>query len=404
MPSTAAPNARASRTNSKDKKEPNANRKRSGSALGKVSKRVKGFEPESPSLTDDALIPTYDASLKKLEAFRHSDSSSYTDHQDIFPAYPKARVNNQPAVIPSAKGPEQKESLADDPEPWLLDSDPFEFVDLGNNGNGTGFENQQSGVGKTEWNSLSSETSYLRPNHKTTIAETLPKNRSSSERDPFSDLEDADFAALDSPAQQVLPHWPKPSTRLPNPPLPRLAPSRRPIVRLPFPEPVQARSLVHGISAATVLRTCFRVGEALRAGSRAVHDADDVVIELFARVASSVRKGTGGQEAASSSSLPSSSSAALSSPPVTSGRQDFTFMDLFHDRPPHLKGVYDLWKGSELWEAESREFLGARSEPVLCRCVGKMKRYGKGLLLTVFSVRRVSWGDVDHAKVIVCGP
>ena len=79
-------------------------------------------------------------------------------------------------------------------------------------------------------------------------------------------------------------------------------------------------------------------------------------------------------------------------------------MDLFHDRPPYLKGVYDLWKGSELWDAESREFLSAGGEPVLCRCVGKMKRDGKGLLLTVFSVRRVSWDDVDHAKAIVCGP
>jgi hypothetical protein len=205
--------------------------------------------------------------------------------------------------------------------------------------------------------------------------------------DPFDDLDDADFSILDLSAEQVLSHQPKPASVRPHvqPPSHQPSPPRKPIVRPAFPDAVPDRSLVHGVSAATVLRTCFRVGEALRAGSRAVHNADDVVIELYARVASSTRDG----EAASSSPTP--------------GRHDFTFVDLFHDRPPYLKGVYDLWKGSELWDAESRAFLDIEGEPVLCRCVGKMRRDGKVLLLTVFSVRLVSWEDVEHAKTIICG-
>ena len=357
---------------------------------------MREFEPESPTLTDDVLIPSYDASLKKLEAFRHSDSSSYTDHQDVFTAYPRALLNNRPAIVSSTKGPDQGASLADDPEPWLLDSDvsdPFDYADFGNNGNSTGPENQQFGISSTEWNSLSSATSHVGPKPKAEIVEPVPQRPSSPDDDPFSDLEDADFSTLDPPVQQVLQHRPKPSTR-PHAPPPQPARPRKPIVRPPFPDPVHARSLVHGVSAATVLRTCFRVGEALRAGSRAVHAADDVVIELYARVASSAREG----------SRPAAASLSSSSSPVGSGRQDFTFVDLFHDRPPYLKGVYDLWKGSELWDAESREFLDAGSEPVLCRCVGKMKRDGKGLLLTVVSVRKASWDAVDHAKAIVCGP
>ena len=354
---------------------------------------MREFEPESPTLTDDVLIPSYDASLKKLEAFRHSDSSSYTDHQDVFTAYPKALLNDQPAIVSSTKGPVQRASLADD-QPWLLDSDvsdPFDYADFGNNGNSTGPENQQFGIGSTEWNSLSSETSYLGPKTKAVIVEPVPQHPSSPDDGPFSDLEDADFSALDPPVQQVLPHRPKPSTR-PHAPPPQPAPPRKPIVRPPFPDPVNARSLVHGVSAATVLRTCFRIGEALRAGSRAVHAADDVVIELYARVASSAREG---------SRAPASS---LSSP-VGSGRQDFTFVDLFHDRPPYLKGVYDLWKGAELWDAESREFLDAGGRAGAVSVRGEDEEGWQGVTFDgVQCAEGLLGDDVDHTKAIVCGP
>jgi hypothetical protein len=363
-----------------------------------VTKRARGFEPENPT-SDEELIPTYDASLQKLEAFRYSNSSSIVDHHETFTAYPKPVVDSKSAISPN-KGSEQTASLADE-EPWLLDSDvsdSFQFPELGNNGNSTGPETQQFGTGITDWNPLSSETSFLDAKPRLSTVEMAPHRSSPPDNDPFSDLEDADFSDLDPPAQPSLPHRPQPSSPALPPPPPPVQP-RKPIVRPPFPGPVRARSLVHGVSATTVLRTCFRVGEALRAGSRAVRAADDVVIELFARVASSSREGG----ARTPSSYSSSASRMASSSPVRSDRQDFRFADLFHDRPPFLKGVYDLWKGSELWDADSREFLDIGGEPMLCRCVGKMKRDGQGLLLTVYSVRRVSWDDVDHAKAIVCG-
>ncbi|KAF2200298.1 hypothetical protein GQ43DRAFT_441699 [Delitschia confertaspora ATCC 74209] len=149
------------------------------------------------------------------------------------------------------------------------------------------------------------------------------------------------------------------------------------IVRPPFPRPVRDRSPIIGLSSETFLRTCFRIGEALNAGCGGTREGKDVVVELYARVASSSRE-------------------------AQSVKQHFVFYDLFHDRPPFMNGVYELWKGVELWNSDSSRFLNSTQEKKMCRCIGKMKREGRAWQMTILSIWEASWDDVSYAQGVIC--
>jgi hypothetical protein len=155
--------------------------------------------------------------------------------------------------------------------------------------------------------------------------------------------------------------------------------SRPPIVRPPFPSPVRDRSPILGVSTTMNLRTCFRVGEALNSGVLALSTNKDMIIELYAKVVSSHREAGG-------------------------VKHYFVFSDLFHDRPPFLNGVYDLWKGSTLWEYDSGRFLDPQdpTKQKLCRCLGRVKKDEKHWKFMVLNIWEASWDDVDHVKGIVC--
>lgn len=152
---------------------------------------------------------------------------------------------------------------------------------------------------------------------------------------------------------------------------------RKPIIRPRFPNPTRDRSPVTGVSPTTILRTCFRIGEAINVGSRAIREHKDVVIEIFARVKSSERE-------------------------VDGVKQHFVLLDLYHDRPPHLPAIYDLWKDNDIWERESGVFLEQRDSK-MCRCVGRMKKDDKQkLIFLVLSIWEATWKNVDYTKGIVC--
>ncbi|KAL8909469.1 MAG: hypothetical protein Q9207_000149 [Kuettlingeria erythrocarpa] len=154
-----------------------------------------------------------------------------------------------------------------------------------------------------------------------------------------------------------------------------------PFIRPPFPVPVRDRSPVFGLSSQTVLRACFRIGEALNAGSTALRTKQDAVIELYARVAHSER-------------------------PDGSVKQHFQFADIFSpDKPPFLKGTYGLWKGVELWDDDSKVFLGEEGKGKIARVVGRMARDEKtrGLELNLLSVWEADWEDVGICKGHYCG-
>ncbi|KAL8930726.1 MAG: hypothetical protein Q9208_000267 [Pyrenodesmia sp. 3 TL-2023] len=154
-----------------------------------------------------------------------------------------------------------------------------------------------------------------------------------------------------------------------------------PFIRPPFPVPVRDRSPVIGLGSQTVLRACFRIGEALNAGSTALRTKQDAVIELYARVVHSER-------------------------PPGSVKQHFQFADIFSpDKPPFLKGTYGLWKGVELWDKDSKVFLGEKGKGKMARVVGRMVRDEKtrGLELTMLSVWEADWEDVGICKGHYCG-
>lgn len=151
----------------------------------------------------------------------------------------------------------------------------------------------------------------------------------------------------------------------------------KPIVRKPFLSTVLNRSPIFGASKGTVLRTCFRVGEALNTGSQAVRCGNNVVIELYARVTGSWRE------------------------PKPSRKQHFVFKDLYHDKPPHLEGTYELWDQAQLWDLDSKPFLTAKDgHGMICRMIGKMRRDGSKWGIEVLSIWEASWEDVDYVAGI----
>jgi hypothetical protein len=154
---------------------------------------------------------------------------------------------------------------------------------------------------------------------------------------------------------------------------------RKPIVRPQFPKPVRDRSPVIALSTEIKLRTCFRIGEALNTGVSALQDKKNLTIELYARVASSHREEGG-------------------------VKQHFIFADLFHNRPPFLNGVYELWKGSSLWEYDSGRFLATQgtARERLCRCIGRLKKDETQWVFALLNIWEASWDDVNHVKEIIC--
>lgn len=150
--------------------------------------------------------------------------------------------------------------------------------------------------------------------------------------------------------------------------------AQKPIVRPPFPKPVRDRSSIIGLSASVVLRTCFRIGEAINQSHQASKSGQQMTIELYARVLASER---------------------------TETQQYFTFCDLFHVRPPYIKGAYDaaIWKAVPLFEYDSRRLL---EQGRICRCIGTIKHNGRERLMVIHNIWEATWEDIEWAEGVVC--
>ncbi|ELR05687.1 hypothetical protein GMDG_07530 [Pseudogymnoascus destructans 20631-21] len=152
-----------------------------------------------------------------------------------------------------------------------------------------------------------------------------------------------------------------------------------PFARSPFPEKLSAGSVIPGLTTFTILRTCFRIGECIRAGSFCNRLNQDVIIELFCRVTFSSR-GDG------------------------THKQIFQFADIFHNGPPFVNGVLANYRISALQERESRELLaGNIEEPGMVRCLGRLKAQvgGTGLVLHLDNIRKSDWEEVRWTRRIV---
>lgn len=148
----------------------------------------------------------------------------------------------------------------------------------------------------------------------------------------------------------------------------------KPIVRSPFPSQIRDRSPVVGLTPNCLLRTCFRIGEAINVGRNAAKNRKSIFIELYARVLHSER---------------------------TEHQQSFTFCDLFHSKKPYLEASYDaaIWRSVDLHEVDSRVFL---SEGVkMCRCILATKSNGKEWIPTVLNIWAAKREDVMWVEGII---
>ena len=197
-------------------------------------------------------------------------------------------------------------------------------------------------------------------------------------------------AKLSTPKLQWLPpkvYIPAKSSQIPVSPtdIPHLVPFNingepLPFARPPFPKPIRDRSPILGLTNRAVIRTCFRIGEALNAAAVASRTNTDAVIELYARVIHSERETDKGF------------------------KQFLQFGDLFTEKPPYLSATYSLWKGVGLWDMDSKVFLGEEGRGKMARALGRIKKreQGGGCEMVVLSIWEVDWEDVGIAKGIVC--
>lgn len=158
----------------------------------------------------------------------------------------------------------------------------------------------------------------------------------------------------------------------------------RPFMRPTFPKSIRDRSPILGLTNRTVLRICFRIGEALNAAAVASRTNVDAIIELYARVVFSSREASGGY------------------------KQFFQLGDLFTDKPPYLSGTYTLWKGVGIWDNDSKELVGEQGRGKMVRVMGRIKKkepgqgQGPGVEMVVLSIWEVDWEDIGVAKGIAC--
>lgn len=153
----------------------------------------------------------------------------------------------------------------------------------------------------------------------------------------------------------------------------------KPFARPGFPAKVRDRSPITGVSSSIILRTCFRIGEALREGALCGGLEQDAVIELFARVKDS------------------------SYDIVTPSKLYYEFADLFHDRPPFIRGTLENNRISCMQETESRMLLGDNTPPPMVRCLGRLKRVisgPPGWMLYIVNIRPTDWEEVRWTKQI----
>lgn len=153
----------------------------------------------------------------------------------------------------------------------------------------------------------------------------------------------------------------------------------RPVIRSAFPHAISDRPQIYGAHNTTLLRTCFRIGEAINVGCYAVRTGKNLLIELYARVQTSWRDR--GQE----------------------GRQHFIFKDIYHDKPPYMKGTFVLLADHKPSDAGSKAFLASQSNNSVCRLLARIKRGHTLLELDILSIWQASWEDVDHVAGIYGG-
>lgn len=157
----------------------------------------------------------------------------------------------------------------------------------------------------------------------------------------------------------------------------------KPFIRGAFPRILADGSPIHGLQSKTVLQTCFRIGEAIKASASVQRSKRDAIIELYARVLSSHRD-----------------------PGPNSCKQYVELRDLFTEKPPYLHGTYTLWKDAPVWDQESQVFLGEEGGGKICRVIGRIKKAEPTTIsptrdMVILSISEMTWSKINWMRGIV---
>lgn len=224
------------------------------------------------------------------------------------------------------------------------------------------------------------------PRQQVSILERLPSQTESEKY--FSDSDDDVDDLIASVYQGDFSRSADVSQTCPPPAPPPSSPSKAPIpvfVRTQYPGCVGEGSPIMGLGGNSILRSCFRISDTFQVVEEyaAKTTNQEILLELFAQVRSSTWS-------------------------VQDGicKQHFTLVDLFHDRPLYLRAILNLAAQAKQSAAggllPSGRFLGDHhSDPMLCRCVGMMRRdRNQEWEMQLFAIAPVTWLSIDRVKEI----
>lgn len=182
-----------------------------------------------------------------------------------------------------------------------------------------------------------------------------------------------------------------------------------PFVRPAFLPMVPEEPLVPGISAKLSIKTCFRVGEALKVGRMIANGnfTGDVLVELYGISAPILmiiyvwRSHICLRETIYIT-------ARVGFSERIDLRQNLQFIDIFHEKPPFLNGFYELGIKYRTWEETMAVFLGESGKGKMIRVVGSMQQKigiegATTFIIKISSISETDWDSVDLTRGIICG-
>ncbi|KAK0739111.1 hypothetical protein B0T21DRAFT_382228 [Apiosordaria backusii] len=206
---------------------------------------------------------------------------------------------------------------------------------------------------------------------------------------------------------------------------PSREPTLQPFTRSPFPHTLRDKSPICGLSNATVLRTCFRLGHLIAENVHNSSRKQNAIYELYARVNYSHRNRPTSTQIPHFNVVQHDSSARM---------QHFQFIDLWKDAKPYVWGVLENWRPDGVLDKQSSAFLSSGPPPSqftqnneqaglekkLCRCICRISKAVKGenqavgrnknrnnheiggWVMKVMWIEEVSWSTIERMRAIIC--
>lgn len=175
-------------------------------------------------------------------------------------------------------------------------------------------------------------------------------------------------------------------------------PLHAPIVRPPFPAPIPANPVILGLVPEKRILTCFRLGEVIKL-ALSLPDVNTALVELYGTLHFFSHPFHHADIVCFSARVAWSE--------LSPTHRNFQFLDLYHDRPPFLTGVYENVKKCKLWDEEAKEAGTGK----MVRVVARVRRvHGKvavaGVQLVILRIMKTDWEEVENVAkgvALMCG-